>query len=133
MAEKLSIAGLVAGLVSLGIQATTGIASYLDAIHSRQDEVASAKSYMDSVIGNIQAMEKIHPRLQNLVDLFSDVEAYLKSCHDEVTSLQSLIEGLSTPATPSRIVQERLNEKKSNLPLLDDKLSRFNDSLQSAI
>lgn len=39
--KSVGLAASIAGLVSLGLQITGGIASYLDALESRRDELAS--------------------------------------------------------------------------------------------
>ncbi|KAK6854732.1 NACHT nucleoside triphosphatase [Apiospora arundinis] len=142
MADPLSVAGLVAGLVSLGIQATTGITSYLGAIRNRKDELVAAKRYVDSITGNIQAFNNIQPRLRKHANLSSNVEALLQSCHNEAGSLQNLVHELSTPGVPSRKLKDKFQEKKKDftyvfhrpdIARIEEKLSRFDGSLQSAI
>lgn len=51
MADPLSVAGLATGVVSLGLQVTGGLLSYLVAIRSREDDLVLAKPY----VGSIQA------------------------------------------------------------------------------
>lgn len=43
MAEALGLAASVAGLLSLGLQVTGGVARYLDVLENRQKELASVK------------------------------------------------------------------------------------------
>jgi hypothetical protein len=47
MADPLSIAGTVAGLVSLGLQVCGGITQYLDAIKCLAEELSSARRQVE--------------------------------------------------------------------------------------
>lgn len=43
MADPISVAGLVTGVISLGLQVAGGLSNYLDAVKGRSEELHSVK------------------------------------------------------------------------------------------
>ena len=65
MAEAVGLAASVAGLLSLGLQITGGIATYLDALESRQDELASIKRQNDALSAALDTIKTATSRFQS--------------------------------------------------------------------
>ena len=66
MAEAISLAASVAGIASLGLQVSSGIAKYLDAINSRDDELCTAKEQNELLLRTILSVEKKINKIQQI-------------------------------------------------------------------
>ncbi|ETS86737.1 hypothetical protein PFICI_00565 [Pestalotiopsis fici W106-1] len=107
MADGLSIAASVAGLVSLGFQVCSGITKYLDGIKSRAEELDSARKYEQTLKTSIQALENILPQLvAHNQHSSTAVIACIQLCKDELEALR-------------RLVAELCDETRNNPNLLD--------------
>lgn len=95
MADPLSVAGLAAGVVSLGLQLTGGIANYLDAVKYRAKELSSAREHNESLRQIIAVLQSTvvktqgsHPNsAQIVIDALKPTETQLKSLEDLVDDL----------------------------------------------
>lgn len=90
MAEPLSLAASVAGLVSLGIQVTTGIGKYLDALESRDEELKLAKQQNEALRNTITIIEKAAGKLdQVLPDASAAAKETIKLCKESIDNLET--------------------------------------------
>jgi chromosome segregation ATPase len=135
MADPLSVAGLTAGLVSLGLQVSGGITQYIDALDCREKDIASAKQQNDSLHKTLQTIEA------SLVQLRRDhhaattaVQACLDSCQTELKDLQKLVAELAVPNQPviDRRSKIRNRGKKLLYPFDRPKLQQLETRLRNA-
>lgn len=63
MADPLSLLGLTAGLISLGLQVSGGIVTYVDAVKGRRDELESVKRQVDSMTEIVKRIDATLSRL----------------------------------------------------------------------
>ncbi|KAK8135217.1 hypothetical protein PG984_007229 [Apiospora sp. TS-2023a] len=98
MAEPLSLAASVAGIVSLGIQVTTGISKYLDAVESRDEELRSAKQQNEALENTIAVIEKVTAKLEpTSPDAAATARQSLVACKDRLKSLKDIVAELTSP------------------------------------
>ncbi|KAK8102350.1 hypothetical protein PG984_015496 [Apiospora sp. TS-2023a] len=96
MADPLSVAGLAAGLVSLGLQLTGGITDYLDAVKCRGKELASARGHNGSLRQTIAVLEATVAKTQIPHPAsFQIVDHALKPTKTELKALEDLVDDLA--------------------------------------
>ncbi len=97
MADPLSVAGLVAGLaaglVSLGLQVCGGITQYLDALDCRDQDMVSVRQQTISLQNTLRAVEP------SLAQLQSDHQAAAAAVHDCIAGCKSELRALLTLVT----------------------------------
>ncbi|KAH6838338.1 hypothetical protein B0I37DRAFT_316861 [Chaetomium sp. MPI-CAGE-AT-0009] len=135
MADPLSVAGLAAGLVSLGLQVSGGIAQYVDALDCREHDIAYARQQNDSLHKTLQVIET------SLVQLRHDhhpataaVQGCLDSCKTELNALQDLVAELAHPAQSitNRRSKIKSHGKKLLYPFDRPKLQQLETKLHNA-
>ncbi|KAK8859911.1 hypothetical protein PGQ11_010645 [Apiospora arundinis] len=108
MADPLSVAGLAAGVVSLGLQVASGITSYLDAIKGRQEEVASVKRELDSITSTLQRLDSICSQTQAQHPASTILRQSIEACRIELDNLGNIpacIQSLNPQQGPSSSTQ----------------------------
>ncbi|KAK7919984.1 hypothetical protein PG985_008006 [Apiospora marii] len=96
MADPLSQAASVAGLVSLGIQVTTGISKYLDALDSRDEELRSATQQNEALRNTVTIIEKAVERLDQVSpDASSAAKENVKLCKECLDNLETFVARLA--------------------------------------
>ncbi|KAK7972639.1 hypothetical protein PG988_006773 [Apiospora saccharicola] len=96
MADPLSVAGLAAGLVSLGLQLTGGITNYLDAVKCRGKELASARGHNESLRQTIAVLEATVAKTQIPQPAsFQIVDHALKPTKTQLKALEDLVDDLA--------------------------------------
>lgn len=141
MADPLSVAGLAAGLISLGLQVTGGITQYLDALKCRSEDLDSARRHNESLRSAIdiiqasvaQAQAQHHAASQIVIDS-------IQQCEAEIQSLEELVAELAGCDTGTWRSKLRLNSKKlryafdrSKLQRLELRLSQAKDTVDTAL
>ncbi|KAK8015428.1 hypothetical protein PG990_008724 [Apiospora arundinis] len=99
MAEVLGLTASVAGLVSLGLQVTGGIATCLDAIENRQDELASIKHQNDALAASLGMIKAAASRASNHHS--HAVATSIQSCEAELQAVEILLAELASCDTPA--------------------------------
>ncbi|KAH6632437.1 hypothetical protein F5144DRAFT_489559 [Chaetomium tenue] len=98
MADPLSVAGLAAGMVSLGLQVCGGITSYLDALKCGEQDIASTRQQIDRLGRALQAVEASLPQPQQEHQApTAAVHGCLDSCNQELKGLETLMAHLAGP------------------------------------
>lgn len=142
MADPLSVAGLAAGVVSLGLQVTGGLMSYLDAIRSREEDLALAKQYSGSIQAAINQIDSSPSCTQASQRASASIKASVDACKTQLKALEDLVNKLSSAPSSNATLRSKLrdNSKKlvyafhrSNIKELEDSLSRANITLQGAM
>lgn len=128
MADPLSITGGLVGLVSLGLQLYGNINSYLNAIESRDKDLASAMdttSHLRHLLNCIYSAVTRHKH--SYPDSISNLAGIANSCEEEIGSLARMIEELKG-ANPS---SSKLLTKKLIYPFRRPDLERLEQRVQS--
>jgi hypothetical protein len=145
MADPISIVGTAAGLVSLGLQVYGGIKNYLNAVQSRQEDIAGVcrqvhvlKDALDAIEGSIQS------RSVNDHTSVSVAVSCLQSCEIELNALKTILSDLTTSplASARSTLRAKIKEEKrkltypfqrSNIARLEERLRNVNLTLHTAL
>ncbi|KAK4247357.1 hypothetical protein C7999DRAFT_41321 [Corynascus novoguineensis] len=143
MADPLSISGLAAGLVSLGLQVSGGITQYFDALECRDQDLSSARQLNDALQKTLRVIETHVAQLKSGHHAATAaVQTCLDSCKTDLQALQRLVAEL---AGPDQVVAGRVSKIKSRsqkllypfsrpkLQQLEAKLRNANATLQLAM
>ncbi|KAK8021800.1 hypothetical protein PG990_006938 [Apiospora arundinis] len=101
MADPLSIAASAAGLVSLGLTVTGGVAKYADALKCRTEDLASVRQRNQSLRTTIRFIDGAKSQLQSQLShqqsptSLTAVDDSIKACKAELAKLESLMVELS--------------------------------------
>ena len=93
MAEALGLAVSIAGLLSLGLQVTGGIAGYFDALENRQYELACVKQQDDSLVASLDIVKAAASRVQSH-DAHT-MTASIRSCETELQAVEPLLSDIA--------------------------------------
>jgi hypothetical protein len=143
MADPLSVAGLAAGLVSLGIQVCSGITKYIDALECRDRDLASVRQQKGSLLKLLHVIET------SLVQLERDhhaatsaVSDCLDSCKKDLKALDEWVAALTDGGQPTTGKRSKIRDQRRKLlyPFsrpklaeLDERLRNGNATLQVAL
>ncbi|KAK8140111.1 hypothetical protein PG984_000177 [Apiospora sp. TS-2023a] len=113
-AESVGLAASIAGLVSLGLQITGGIATYLDALESRRDELASVKRQNEALAAALDTIKAATPH-NSFQGHQHDaaIENNTQSCKAELQAVEELLATLADCDTTTW--RQRLKNKKKKL------------------
>ena len=117
MAEALGLAASVAGLVSLGLQVTGGIATFLDALQSRQEDLASVKRQNDALTASLDIIKAASSRTQGQHSYA--ITTSIQSCETELRAVEVLLADLANCDTTTW--RQRLRSKKKKLSYVFDR------------
>lgn len=144
MSDPLSIAASVAGLVSLGVQVVSRITKYLDAVHERKDDLASAKTLVKRMQDLLQLVDKVAAKVEPTHATTSTFLKAATSVQPELKALEELVRSLHATrhVSPNHEVLGKVyvQAKKLSYPFhrptmerLQARLDRVNSLLQAAI
>ncbi|KAK6841051.1 hypothetical protein PG987_001911 [Apiospora arundinis] len=100
MADPLSVAASAAGLVSLGLTVTGGVAKYTDALKCRTEDLASVRQRNQSLRRTIRFIEVAKSQLQLQLShqqsaaSLTAVDESIKACKIELVKLEALMHNL---------------------------------------
>ncbi|KAK7227351.1 hypothetical protein V2G26_015354 [Clonostachys chloroleuca] len=145
MANPISVAGSAVAVVSLGLRVTGGITEYIDALHSRDQYIASVRQKNDTLRKTLQVVEASLSRLQLQGDHQAAAQV-VRECLDtsmkELKALEDLITELTIgdPSLPRRQSKLKTQGKKLMYPFsrpkleqLGTRLGHINAALQLAL
>lgn len=136
MADPLSGAGLVAGVLSLGLQAYQGISTYLDAVQCRAVDLASVRRKNEALCNILKAIEDSLPRLKSRHQLStSALTECLKSCKATMDALEKTVIGILECGTtgPQWLRKMKKQAKKLSYALDRPKLQELETRLDQTI
>ncbi|GAW27248.1 putative ankyrin repeat-containing protein [Rosellinia necatrix] len=92
MADPLSIAGLAAGVIPLGLKVFGAVKEYLDAVKAQSEEIASARIQADNMEELLRVVSDRLPRLQtDYPALATIVQPHVKRSEAELRELSDLL------------------------------------------
>ncbi|XXH05703.1 hypothetical protein Hte_012138 [Hypoxylon texense] len=113
-AESVGLAASVAGLLSLGLQITSGIVKYLDGFESRQEELGYVRQQNDAVKATLLAIETTSSGFQGQHPEFTAaVSQNIQSCKRELDVVKALHADLADCDRSTWTI--RLENKKKKL------------------
>ncbi|KAI1377172.1 hypothetical protein F4677DRAFT_415538 [Hypoxylon crocopeplum] len=140
-AEGVGLAASVAGLLSLGLQITSGIVKYLDAFENRQEELAYVRQQNDALTATLLAIETASSDFQGQRPEFTAaVSQSIQSCETELNAAEALRVDLadcdrSTWTTRLENKKKKLTYAfhRSKVQQLAQRLQQANEVLQLAL
>ncbi|KAI0451235.1 hypothetical protein F5B21DRAFT_387914 [Xylaria acuta] len=143
MADPLSIAGLAASVISLGLEVAGGLSDYLDGVKGRVEELSSAKRQATNMKDLLLTIKDLLPQVKNSWPTSAtSIERHVQSCNTEISALYTLLSELSQPASSSSGIRLKLAEQKQKLTYpfnrahlghLEERLVKVNSALQIAL
>ncbi|KAJ3580099.1 hypothetical protein NPX13_g462 [Xylaria arbuscula] len=143
MADPLSVAGVVFGVVSLGLQVADGLSKYLDGVRGRTEELNWTKQQGEELKNILLTIKDLIPQIErNSPGSAPLIERHVKSCDTELSALYTLVCKLSQSATTSTGIQRLATEharkltypfNRSHIVRLEKRLDRVNGTLQLAL
>lgn len=114
--DVIVMAGLGAGAISLGLDVCSGIATYLDAVKCRHEELASIRRKNNALQAIFKAINNYLPRIdaQNGSSITSVTEC-LSSAEAELKALETLTTHLTGCGTSVSGRRDKMKQKAKNL------------------
>lgn len=135
MADPLSVAGLAISVISLGIQVSGGITTYIDGLNCRDQDIASVRQQNDSLVKIVQVVETSLSQLENDHQVATaTTRECLQSCTKEIEALESLVSDLTAcdQFTTGRRDKIKNKGKKLLYPFSRPKLEQLETRLHNA-
>ena len=136
MADPLSVAGLAAGLVSLGLQVCGGLTQYLDALDSRDQDMVSVRQQTISLQNTLRAVEpslaQLQPDHQAATATVCDCIAECKSELRALVTLVTDLSGCDHPPTAGCRDKLKSQGKKLLYPFSRPKVNQLETRLRNA-
>ncbi|RWA13091.1 hypothetical protein EKO27_g2016 [Xylaria grammica] len=143
MADPLSIAGLVTGVISLGLQVAGGLSDYLDAVKGRAEELNSARQEATNMKDLILTIQDLLPQVKgSWPSSATMIERHVRSCDSELSALYALLSDLSQSSPSGSGIWLKLADQKKKLTYpfnrsyisrLEDRLAKVNSALQTTL
>ncbi|KAK8083886.1 hypothetical protein PG996_002667 [Apiospora saccharicola] len=132
-AESVGLAASIAGLVSLGLQITGGIANYLDALESREEELASVRRQNDALAAALDTIKaatshnSVHGQQHD-----SAIEKNIQCCKAELQAVEELLAALADCNTTTWRQRLKNERRKLTYSFNRPKVQRIVQRLQNA-
>ncbi|EXK81791.1 hypothetical protein FOQG_13863 [Fusarium oxysporum f. sp. raphani 54005] len=142
MADPLSIASGVAGLVSLGLTLCNGLHNYLSAVKDRYSDIEAATQGLALLQSNICIIQSSTLKLGHRHALAANgVNLGLRNCETQLRALENFVEDLTTAPSLSGAKQKWQKQKmfirypfdQKKLFQLQEQLSKANSTLGSFV
>ncbi|KAL9100680.1 MAG: hypothetical protein Q9163_003967 [Psora crenata] len=143
MADPLSVAGSVVGLISLGIQVTQSLVNFYNAYETRDSELLHMIKRLDSLLDIFQCLKKTLLDRHYQADersLIESIETSIKSCEELIQGLQDECQKFSKTSSLGvkaavRVAGRRVTYpfRRSTLQKLDEDIDEIRANLSSAL
>ena len=136
MADPLAVAGLAVGVLSLGLEVSGGIVTYIDALNCRSKDIASVEQQNDLLQKSLKVIATSLSRLRpDHAEAAAVVIGCLDSCKKELSALNTLVSDLSACDKSTTSWNERLmgKEKKLLYPFNRPKVQQLEARISNAI
>lgn len=143
MSDPLSIAGSVAGLISLGIQVTQSLVEFYTSYKRQDSELTSTTEKLESLLGVFQLLEKTLSNRKFQADersLIENIETLIKNCDELIQELQGECQKFSKATSNGikaavRVAGRRVTYpfRQSTLQKLDEDVGEIRDNLSVAL
>ena len=143
MTEPLSVAGSVAGLISLGIQVTQSLVNFYNAYKNRDSNIVHMIERLDSLLDIFQCLRKTLSDRHFHVDersLVESIETSIESCEEWIQELRDECQKITKPSSQGvkaavRVAGRRVTYpfRQSTLQKLDEDIGEIRANLSSAL
>ena len=143
MADPLSIAGSVAGLISLGIQATQSLVEFYSSYKHQDSEIAGMTERLESLLSVLQTLDETLSNRKFQADeqrLIRNIETSLENCDEFIQELQEECQKFVKATSGGikagfRVAGRRATYpfRQSTLQKLDEDIGEVRSNLSTAI
>jgi hypothetical protein len=138
MADPIGIVGTAVGVVSFGLQLYSAVATYIDALDGRKDDLASAHAQLDSLRDSLTTIQSALPVSSSVSTSTSTVPPIVTQCKTELDQLERLLQDLIGSNTSGSKLKERMKTlkfplRRDSLMKLEDRLHKTNSVFQTAL
>lgn len=119
MAVQLSIAGRVAGLISLGIQVTQSLIEFYTSYRHQDSELARTTENLESLLSILQPLKKMLSNRKFRVDeksLIDSIETSIQNCSELIQELQSECQKFKKSASDGIKATVRVAGRRATYP-----------------
>ncbi|KAJ5171628.1 NACHT nucleoside triphosphatase [Penicillium capsulatum] len=143
MADPLAIASGIAGLLSLGIQATQSLVNFYTTYKGQDTDLAKVAQNLDNLLGIFRALDIAVEERRSRVDtqdLLREVEKAVQKCEEIITELQSECQNFSKDTAAG--LKDRVKTagrcaaypfRKSTLQKLEEDVSDMRENISVAL
>lgn len=131
MADPLSFAASVAGIISLGLVVTRGLTEYYGRWASQDEEISHLVRRIQDLQSILEVLEEPVEKLSSQhAAARSQVEKCVRSCDDNIKKLEATLDKCKQHAPPSSL-REQLRElrRKASFPFRKDTLDQTRSHL----
>lgn len=134
MADPLSVASGVAGLVSLGLTLCNGLHNYFSAIKDRHSDIETATQSLALLQSNICIIQSSTLKLGHRHTLAANgVNAGLRNCESRLKALEAFVKGLNCAENSSGTNQKWQKQKMfARYPFDQKKLFQLQEHISMA-
>ena len=132
MADPLSVAGSVVGLISLGIQVTQSLVNFYNSYKGREDDIMHMREKLDGLLVILQGVEttlsgrKFHVDERNLIQ---SIETSIKSCDGMIQELQHECQKISKPSSDGTRAAIKLAGRQVTYPFRQSTLQKVDEDI----
>ena len=132
MADPLSIAGSVAGVISLGIQVTQSLVDFYNSYRYRDCELAGITERLEGLVETFQSLEKALSSRTFQVDeqnLVRSMETSIMNCAELVHELQDECQKLSKPSSTGLKAAVKVAGRRVTYPFRQSTLQKIDEDI----
>ncbi len=132
MADPLSIAGSVAGLISLGSQVTQSLVDFYNAYKQQDSELVGTIETIESVLSILQSLEKTLSNRKFQVDersLIVNIETSIKNCDELIHELQGECQKFSEATSNGTKAALRVTGRRATYPFRQSTLQKLDEDI----
>ena len=143
MADPLSVAGSVVGVISLGIQVTTSLVNFYNSYKGRESDIIHITEKLDGLLVILQSVKttllgrKFHVDERSLIQ---SIETSIKSCDEMIQELQQECQKIRAPSSRGTTAAIKRAGRRlaypfrqSTLLKLDEEIDELRANLSTAL
>ncbi|KAF3021573.1 hypothetical protein E8E14_013363 [Neopestalotiopsis sp. 37M] len=136
MADPIGVVGTAVGVVSFGLQLYSAVATYVDALDGRRDDLASTRAKLDSLRDSLTTIQSALPSSPSTGT--STIPPIVTECKAELDQLEVLLQDLVGSNASGNKLKERIRTlkfpfRRDSLMKLEDRLHKTNSVFQTAL
>ncbi|KAJ5990482.1 NACHT nucleoside triphosphatase [Penicillium canescens] len=132
MADPLTIASGIAGLLSLGIQVTQSLLSFYTTYKDQDTDLAKVTQKLDNLLGIFRALDIVVEERRSQADtqdLLREVEKAVQQCEEIITELQSECREFHEDSTAGLKVRVKVAGRRAAYPFRKSTLQKLEEDV----
>ena len=132
MADPLSIAGSVAGVISLGIQVGQALVDFYNSYKHQDSELGGITERLEGLVETFQSLEKALSSRIFLADernLVKSIETSIASCNEQIQELQDECQKISKPSSTGIRAAVKVAGRRVTYPFRQSTLQKIDEDI----